>query len=144
MVCGLCLKLRDERSLMKKYDFSDQTLSKMIETGKWFEYFEMLDKSMGGVDAGYQNRATTTARTICDWQRATWDIIMALEIDENIREQLKFYMTRSFFLGKKMNAKLKQYKFNYDQDWYVLEAKKEEDWLKELTQNIPNDKDEPI
>jgi hypothetical protein len=43
-----------------------------------------------------------------------------------------------------MNAKLKQYKFNYDQDWYVLEAKKEEDWLKELTQNIPNDKDEPI
>jgi hypothetical protein len=80
---------------MKKYDFSDKTLSKMIETGKWFEYFEMLDKDMGGVDAGYQNTTRNPlSRTICDFQRATWDIIMSLEMDENIREQLKFYMTR--------------------------------------------------
>ena len=70
-------------------------------------------------------------RTICEVHREIWDIIDAEIQDKALTERLFEKLEESYFMAKKMDGKLRQYKFNYDNDWWekekpnILKAKKE-------------------
>ena len=59
-------------------------------------------------------------RTICEVHREMWDLIH----DEDYKlEDLKDLLNESYGYAKKMDAKLRQYAFNYDDDWWEVESK---------------------
>lgn len=57
-------------------------------------------------------------RTICEVHREIYDIIYDSE-----NEHLKELVNEAYVLAKKMDAKLRQYKNNYDDDWWQKERK---------------------
>jgi hypothetical protein len=62
-------------------------------------------------------------RTICEIHREIYDIV-----DEHLKDQPYFdslvaKLEECYFIAKKMDAKLMQYKFNYNKDWYENETK---------------------
>ena len=60
-------------------------------------------------------------RTICEVHREMYDLLQEEKID---RKQLVDLLQEAYGLGKKMDAKLRQYKFNYNDGWF--EDQKEE------------------
>ena len=55
-------------------------------------------------------------RTICEVHREIYDIIHATENNE-----LKDLLNEAYVMAKKMDAKLRQYKNNYDDGWWEKE-----------------------
>jgi len=83
---------------------------------------------MAGLDYKRQDKSK---ETICDVHRDLYRAIKTHSgIDSNEREYLLSRIELAFKMGKSMNAKLRQYKHNYDIDWWEKE-KKAWDW-KEL------------
>ena len=73
--------------------------------------------------------------TVCDMQRKIWQIIHdddLISMTEQGKAELEHYLERAFLMAKKMNAKLRQYKYDYDDTWYAEEGAKEALWLDEL------------
>lgn len=59
-------------------------------------------------------------RTICEIHREMYDILYdTLEGDE--RKQVLGLLDEAYGMAKKMDAKLRQYKNNWDDDWYEKE-----------------------
>jgi hypothetical protein len=58
-------------------------------------------------------------RTICEVHREIYDIVY-----DNEDEKLKDLVNEAYILAKKMDAKLRQYKNNYDDDWWEKEREK--------------------
>ena len=59
-------------------------------------------------------------RTICEVHREMYDFVESLPDDKN-KILLKEKIEDAFVMAKKMNHKLRQYKFNYDDDWWEKE-----------------------
>ena len=61
-------------------------------------------------------------RTICEVHREMYQSINKLhehgKLSENHSEFLKSRIEEAFTMAKKMNNKLRQYKYNYDDDWW--------------------------
>lgn len=67
-------------------------------------------------DIEQKNHSGKKLRTICEVHREIYDIIY----DQN-DEELKDLLNEAYVLAKKMDAKLRQYKNNYDNDWWEKE-----------------------
>lgn len=70
-----------------------------------------------------KNQSNKNLRTICEVHREIYDIIY----DGN-DEKLKDLINEAYGMAKKMDAKLRQYKYNYDDEWW---EKEREEVLKE-------------
>jgi hypothetical protein len=58
-------------------------------------------------------------RTICEVHREMHDLVIEKDYDEKLIQLLE----ESFVMAKKMNNKLRQYKFNYDDGWWEVTNK---------------------
>lgn len=67
-------------------------------------------------DIEKKNHSGTKLRTICEVHREIYDIIY-----DQDNEELKDLLNEAYGLAKKMDAKLRQYKNNYDNDWWEKE-----------------------
>lgn len=59
-------------------------------------------------------------RTICEVLREIYDIVY--DSEDPSREEIMELLNESYVYGKKMDAKLRQYKNGYDQDWWEKES----------------------
>lgn len=64
------------------------------------------------------------ARTICEVHREIYDILYDNFKDTSQFEELTNKLQEAYTMAKKMNAKLKQYKHDYDKDWWEKESRK--------------------
>ena len=62
-------------------------------------------------------------RTICEVHREMYDIICEMN-DDDAKNLLQEKIEEAFNMAKKMDAKLRQYKFNYDDKWWEKESQK--------------------
>jgi len=83
-------------------------------------------------------------RTICEVHREIYDIICEIN-DDDTKNLLQEKVEEAFNMAKKMDAKLRQYKFNYDDEWWQKESqeiKKQKGELRlERLENIKRRKD---
>jgi len=81
---------------------------------------------MAGLDFKRPEQERETKETICDVQRDIYQYIKNNDkFNEDDRNFLFERIETAFSMGKSMDAKLRQYKFNYDDDWW---NKKRRDW----------------
>ena len=66
-----------------------------------------------------KTHAGKNLRTICEVHRDMYDMLYELTDDRS--EELKELIEEAYILAKKMDAKLRQYKNNYDDDWWKKE-----------------------
>ena len=71
-------------------------------------------------------------RTICEIHRLLYKMLIDAGYDEE-SEVIKL-VREGFFYGKKMGYKLRQYKFNYDNEWYGRQKKESK---VELDNDVP-------
>jgi len=73
--------------------------------------------------------------TICDIHRKLYKM-MVDDVNQlskpEVQEEVKYMLQRAFVIAKKTDAKLRQYKHNYDDEWYAQEKGRHAEWLKEL------------
>ena len=83
---------------------------------------------MADLDFKRPNNEREKKETICDVHRDAYQLISS---NEQLLEEDKLFLLErletAFKMGKSMDAKLRQYKHNYDQDWWE-KAKKAWDW----------------
>ena len=102
-----------------KKDFDPKVTGVHLRTDE-----EILDYSETKV---LSNRVRGTY-TICDIHRM---IYKSVDSGDNI-EETKYLLERAFVIAKKMDAKLRMYKHDYDDNWYQNEKKSHSEWIKEL------------
>lgn len=71
--------------------------------------------------ANFKSIKTQKFRTICEVHREIYDLIYDLP-ETTIKSQVEEKLEEAFLMAKKMNAKLRQYKHNYDDDWWEHES----------------------
>lgn len=75
--------------------------------------------------------------TICDIHRMIYHSILdnpdALKTEKG-KANAVYLLERAFAIAKKMDARLRMYKNNYDDDWWQNERSKHEEWMRELRQ----------
>lgn len=72
--------------------------------------------------------------TICNMlRRCSWIIKnhVTFENDE-LKKETMYLLERSWLFGKKMDARLRMYKHNFDEDWYEIEKKVYDQFLDQL------------
>lgn len=74
-------------------------------------------------------------RTICEVHREIYDATEGL--DEQAKAHIRELVIDAFIMGKKMDARLKEYKSDWDQGFYDLNSDRAEDRAKRLTK--PNE-----
>ena len=57
-------------------------------------------------------------RSICEVHREIYDALTDADVSKEHFDKLVDLLEEAFGLGKKMDAKLRQYKFNYPDDWW--------------------------
>ena len=73
--------------------------------------------------AGFKsNKKVQKFRTICEVHREIYDIVYDSVENEEIKKDIVDKLEEAFLMAKKMNDKLRQYKFNYDEDWWELQS----------------------
>lgn len=72
-------------------------------------------------DATYSQKF---GRTICEVHREIYDILYE-DLTSDRREDVLDKLEEAYGMAKKMNTKLRQYKFNYDDDWWEKERASE-------------------
>jgi|TARA_B110000908_G_scaffold150147_1_gene183947 hypothetical protein len=71
--------------------------------------------------AGFKSLKSQKKRTICEVHREIYDIIIELIPEDSRRTEVEIKLEEAFEMAKKMNAKLRQYAYNYDDDWWEKE-----------------------
>jgi len=61
-------------------------------------------------------------RTICEVHREIYDLIYDNMPPGQTKEDIENKLEEAFLMAKKMNAKLRQYKNNYDDGWWEKES----------------------
>ena len=73
--------------------------------------------------------------TICDIHRKIYRMLID-EVDKfsepDRQEEVKFLLQQAYAIAKKTDARLRQHRGNYDDDWYRREKLKHEEWMREL------------
>ena len=67
--------------------------------------------------------------TICDMHRLIYKLV---QDDESDKAEILYLIERAYVTAKKMDAKLRMYKHNYDDSWYNEEKKKHNNWIDEI------------
>ena len=62
-------------------------------------------------------------RTICEVHREIYDLIHQHHQDSPVYRDIVERLHTAFHMAKRMNAKLRQYKNNYDDAWWEEEAR---------------------
>lgn len=66
-----------------------------------------------------KDKRVSSIRTICEVHREIYDIIMDdKNIDSKLANELIELLEEAYQMAKKMNHKLRQYKYNYDDEWW--------------------------
>ena len=63
-----------------------------------------------------KDKRASQLRTICEVHREIYDKIQS--IDSDFQKELMPLLEEAYGMAKKMNNKLRQYKFNYDDEWW--------------------------
>lgn len=72
--------------------------------------------------AGFKTDKTQKFRTICEVHRELYDLIYDNMPDGQVKQNIENKLEEAFLMAKKMNAKLRQYKHNYDDGWWERES----------------------
>lgn len=72
--------------------------------------------------AGFKSDKTQKFRTICEVHREIYDLIYLHMPQGTARQEVENKLEEAFLMAKKMNAKLRQYKHNYDDGWWEKES----------------------
>lgn len=64
-----------------------------------------------------KDKRASKFRTICEVHREIYDIVLT-EVEPSVANLIIGKLEESYIMAKKMNNKLRQYKFNYDDDWW--------------------------
>lgn len=70
------------------------------------------------------NHVTDKGRTICEVHREMFDALYELYRDQKLGAddaEILFLLEEAYIMAKKMDAKLRQYKFDYDDEWWEKE-----------------------
>ena len=73
--------------------------------------------------AGFKSDKSQKYRTICEVHRELYDLVYAHMPNGPVKKDIEDKLEEAFLMAKKMNDKLRQYKFNYDDDWWELQSK---------------------
>lgn len=66
-----------------------------------------------------KDKRVSCFRTICEIHREIYDIITEnKDVSKDLKNKIIFLLEDAYKIGKKMECKLRQYKNNYDDDWY--------------------------
>ena len=66
-----------------------------------------------------KDKITNSSRTICEIHREIYDVLIEEKtIDPKIANKLIDLLEDAYKVGKKIDGKLRQYKFNYDDGWW--------------------------
>ena len=68
-------------------------------------------------------RGVSNKRTICEVHRELYDIAVTQLSGLPCFKEVTSRLEEAYLMGKKMNAKLRQYKYNYDDDWWEMTSK---------------------
>jgi hypothetical protein len=82
---------------------------------------------MAGIDYNRPAGQRENKETICDVHRDIYQLIRQYDNTDTDITHLKERVETAFKMGKSMDAKLRQYKGNYDDAWWELN-KKAWDW----------------
>ena len=74
-------------------------------------------------DAKLTGRYVNCDRTICEVHREIYDIIEEHYAGTPHFDALVAKLEEAFQMAKRMNTKLRQYKFDYDDEWWIKESK---------------------
>jgi predicted MPP superfamily phosphohydrolase len=74
------------------------------------------------------SKNTRGTYTICDIHRMIYKLID----EENDKEEIKYLLEEAFVIAKKMDAKLRMYKFDYEESWYEEVKENHDKWKEEL------------
>jgi hypothetical protein len=72
--------------------------------------------------AGFKSDKTQKFRTICEVHREIYDLVNKHFPDNVVKNDVESKLEEAFLMAKKMNAKLRQYKHNYDDGWWEKES----------------------
>ena len=73
--------------------------------------------------AGFKSLKSQKKRTICEVHREIYDIIIELIPEDSRRTEVEIKLEEAFEMAKKMNAKLRQYAYNYDESAEIRQRK---------------------
>lgn len=79
-------------------------------------------------------------RTICEVHREIYDLVFDNMPDGLAKQDIENKLEEAFLMAKKMNDKLRQYKYNYDDDWWELQSKELRDEKYKLRNLRNNDR----
>lgn len=75
--------------------------------------------------ASVKDKRVNPFRTICEVHRELYDFLIKEEkIDNETANKIIDFLEEAYLIGKKMNSKLRQYKFNYDDGWFEKSKEK--------------------
>jgi hypothetical protein len=72
--------------------------------------------------AGFKSSKSQKKRTICEVHREIYDIVIETMPEGKSRLEVENKLEEAFEMAKKMNAKLRQYAYDYDDDWWEKES----------------------
>jgi len=71
-----------------------------------------------------KDKRVSPIRTICEVHREIYDILESNDINPKLKKVLIEKLETAYQMGKKMDAKLRQYYYNYDDGWWKKEKTK--------------------
>lgn len=78
--------------------------------------------------ASVKDKRVSPIRTICEVHREMYDKIIDSKIDDKFANEIIDLLEDAYIMGKKMDAKLRQYKNNYDDDWWEKNRNFKKSW----------------
>ena len=72
--------------------------------------------------SGFKSLKSQKKRTICEVHRELYDLIYDNMPASQVKNDIEGKLEEAFLMAKKMNAKLRQYKHNYDDGWWDKES----------------------
>lgn len=72
----------------------------------------------------FKSKIINDKRTICEVHREIYDLVCDHMPDSKDKETIENKLEEAFNMAKKMEKKLRQYKFNYDDGWWEIESEK--------------------
>lgn len=80
-----------------------------------------MDKDISNKSVFTGSYSAKYGRTICEVHREMYDVMYKKLQNEPCYEELCDKLEEAYQMAKKMDAKLRQYKNNYDNDWWEQE-----------------------
>jgi len=65
-----------------------------------------------------KDKRVSSIRTICEVHREIYDILNKHIKDKQVLKRLIVLLEEAYGMGKKMNNRLRMYKYNYDESWW--------------------------